>query len=432
MKPIKKVITATVIGSTLEWYEFSVFAQLSVVISKLFFPQGDELLSLVNTFGIFALGFIVRPIGGLLFGYIGDKYGRKRGLVFSMLFMSIPTFCMGFLPTYATAGILAPILLASLRLFQGLSIGGENGGAYTFAAEHVPTTRIFRAAGAIQASVCLGVLLGSLSVYTISHSMSQASFEEWGWRVPFYFSIVLGVIGLFIRYYLNETPAYQEIKQNNRISKNPIKEVFAQPLSILIAVGLVLSMVIPFFTLSVFIQSYMNKILHFPLEVIMKYNSISLGIAMIMSIVSGFLSDRFGYRLILISSASLLIIWAYPMVWLLNNAANFNYAIIAQQVFAAIVGLYTGTVIAVVVNLFPTNIRYTGVTLSMNISSSIFGGTVPLLAFWLIGNYGQEQGLMLFGAYIASAAGVSLIALLSLAIKSPVHSIPSSSRSHLL
>ena len=222
---MRKILVSSMIGNALEWYDFVLYVQFSTIIGSLFFPSDNEFTSLLATFGIFAVGFVMRPIGGILFGILGDKFGRKSALVFSILMMAIPTALIGFLPTYEQVGIIAPISLTIIRLLQGLALGGGFSGCMTFIVEHAPSKQRGLIGSTSMFSLGAGVLLGIVVSLGFSKCLSPEDFISWGWRVPFIISLGIGMIAFYIRNNIDESPIYLEAKKHGNLSKTPVKEV---------------------------------------------------------------------------------------------------------------------------------------------------------------------------------------------------------------
>jgi MHS family proline/betaine transporter-like MFS transporter len=404
---MRKVIAACMIGNALEWYDFALFGQFAVILSKLFFPQHDSYVGMVATYTIFATGFLMRPIGGIIFGYIGDRYGRKVSLVVSILMMALPTALIGVLPTYEQIGIWAPIILCLIRLIQGASIGGEFSGCIAFLVEYSPMNKRGLIGSVSMISLVLGMLLGSVVAILVSKCMSVESFETWGWRVPFLIGIVIAIIGIYVRLGLRESPIYLKAKEKKSLSQKPVREIFNEYLSpLFIAIGLYLTVTVPFYSLTIFIQSYMSKYMGFSYNDALNINLMSLSILIITLPISAYFSDIYGRKRVLRYSAYGIILFIYPIIWLLH-LGNFNMAIVSQAIFAILVGTYMGPIPAVLVELFPTRVRFTGVALSYNLSAALFGGTAPLVATWLVTNIRTDSIAM----YIILFVVLTLITL---------------------
>jgi MHS family proline/betaine transporter-like MFS transporter len=381
---MRKIVISGMIGNALEWYDFALYGHFATIISKLYFPSSNENLSLLATFGVFAVGFFMRPIGGIVFGYIGDKFGRKASLVASILTMAIPTACIGLLPTYDQIGILAPILLTFIRLLQGLALGGGFSGCIAFIVEHAPDEKRGLAGSASVFSMGAGILIGLVIASAITHLLPTEAFESWGWRVPFIISLVIGIVALYIRDHLHESPKYLIAKEGGHLSKTPVREVFSKyrP-ELFIAIGIYLTVTVPFYTLMIFMNNFMSKVLHHPLKDALLMNCISIVIHMAIVPYASSLSDRVGRKPILVINSIAFIVLTYPIFWMLTQP-GFMLPLIGQAAFGAILAFYIAPVPALLVELFPTSVRFTGVALSYNISAAVFGGTTPFVAMWLI------------------------------------------------
>jgi MHS family proline/betaine transporter-like MFS transporter len=405
---MKKIIISGMIGNALEWYDFALYGHLAVIISKLFFPSEDHFTSFIAALSVFAAGFIMRPLGGIFFGYIGDKFGRKTSLVLSILLMAIPTACIGILPTYEQIGVLAPLSLLLIRLLQGLSLGGGFSGCIAFIIEHAPSNKRALAGSASLVSMCAGILFGLGICTLLSHMMSEHDFQVWGWRIPFLISLLIGLVAFYIRNHVHESPVYLKAKEQGTISKTPIKDVFSQyRLELLVAIGLYVSVTVPFYTLTIFMNNYMTSVLGHTLREAATINSISIIAHMAIVPFASMLSDKYGRKPILLASCIAYILLTYP-VFLLLTQPGFILPLIGQIIFASILAFYIAPIPAVLVELFPTSVRFTGISLSYNISAAAFGGTTPAMAMWLIKSTGLNISLAF---YIILFAILSLITL---------------------
>jgi MHS family proline/betaine transporter-like MFS transporter len=405
---MRKVVISGMIGNALEWYDFALYGHFAAILSKLFFPATDAHISLIATFSVFAAGFIMRPIGGILFGYIGDKYGRRVSLAVSILTMAIPTACIGLLPTYEQIGILAPIALTIIRLLQGLSLGGAFSGCIAFVVEHAPSEKRGLAGSTSALSMCAGILLGLGVASLVSHMLPQDDFETWGWRIPFLISIVIGIVGFYIRNHLDESPKYLEAKKNGHLSKTPVREVLTNyKAELAIAVGIYLTVTVPFYTLMVFMNSYMNKVLGHPLKDTLIMNAISIFLVILLMPLSSAISDKVGRKPVLAITSLAFVLLSYPIFHLLCMP-GFMYPLIGQLIFGVLVSFYVAPVPATLVELFPTSVRFTGVAISYNLSAAIFGGTTPAVATWLIKETGMKN---ILAFYIMLFATLTLFTL---------------------
>lgn len=408
MKGMKKVVISGMVGNALEWYDYALYGHFAAIISMQFFPSDDPFNSMLATFGVFAAGFLTRPLGAVLFGYIGDRYGRKISLAVSILLMAIPTASIGLLPTYAQIGVAAPILLTVIRLLQGLSLGGEFSGSITYVTEHAPMRKRGIVGSSAMFSLVLGILVGSLVATVFAETLSTEDLTSWGWRVPFVIGLVIGLVGLYIRTQLHESPVYQEAKSAGHLSSRPLREAFGHHWQeMLLAVGFYMAVTVPFYMLAVFMNTFVTRVLGQPIEDALLMNTLNLLVMMVMVPFSGALSDKIGRKPVLIAVAIGYILLSYPIFHLLVQGGFLN-ALISQLLLAALVGWFIGPIPALLVELFPTSVRYTGMSVSYNFCAAAFGGTTPIVATWMV----QVTGMKTVVAfYLMACAFISLIAL---------------------
>ena len=408
----RKAITAGILGNALEWYDFALYGHFSVFIGQTFFPKEAPELAVLAAFAVFSVSFFMRPIGAVLFSAIGDRYGRKKALSLSMLGMAIPTAAIGLLPSYADIGYAATALLVILRLFQGLALGGEMGGAVTYVMEHTPQRRVGLASSLIQASTCTGLLLGTLMSSGISAALTDAQFASWGWRVPFLIGLLAAWIGLLIRRGMPESTLYEWAKAEDRLLHNPIRQVLTNhKRPILLGVAVLTPMTCCFFFTFVYFNSFMIAELHLAARKALLITSIGLVLSLTATILGGWLADRWGYRRMLTAAAILLLGASYPLISRLAGGAEHSAFLAAFFGFATLIGLYTSAAFAAVAGLFATEVRYSGVSLAVNIASPLFGSTAPLLAAWLIQSTGVESGFQSFGTYVIALFLLAMLAI---------------------
>lgn len=405
---MRRVVISGMIGNGLEWYDFALYGHFAAILSKHFFPSTDPMISLIATYGAFAAGFAMRPLGAILFGYIGDKYGRKIALAIAILMMAIPTACIGLLPTYATIGMMAPILLTLIRLLQGLSLGGEFSGSIAFIVEHSKDHRRGLAGSASMASLVAGMLLGSLVATITAELMTPEQLIEWGWRIPFALGLLIGFVGFYIRHHTDESPKYVEAKEADTLSKKPLRDAFSLHRGAMAqGVGIYLSVTLPFYILTVFMISYLSEVLKHSMSDALILNSLTMICMLPIIVASASLSDRIGRKPILFYSALALLVLAYP-IFMLINSGNFSLILLGLLLYALINGAFLGPVPAVLVELFPTSIRYTAMAISYNIAGALFGGTAPIVATWLIR---ETQDPKVVAFYLMASAAVTLFTL---------------------
>lgn len=380
----RKVVVSAAIGQFVEWYDFVVYAYAASIIATLFFPSKDRVASLLATFGVYAVGFLMRPLGGIVFGHFGDKLGRRGVLAVIILLMGASTFALGILPTYAQIGLWAPILLLVCRLLQGLSAGGEAMGSNALVAEHAPDRRRGLWVGFTYSFANLPAVFAALFVLVLTNQLGADSYQAWGWRIPFLFGGVISLIGLYIRFRVDESPAFEKTKSADRVQQSPILSVlrhhrrslgFAFAMASLSGLG--------FYTLTGYFSTYLREAVGLSTSDALISNSIALMIAFITMPMGGLLSDHIGRRPTLILGAGLSALVSIP-AYLLASAGTLSTAIAGQSLLAIGLGLFFGPVGIVFLELFPTRNRYSGAAIGYNSAYVVFGGTAPLFSIYLV------------------------------------------------
>jgi MHS family proline/betaine transporter-like MFS transporter len=396
------------IGNALEWYDFALYGYFATTIGSLFFPKFSTFASLMATFGIFAAGFIMRPLGGLIFGHIGDKIGRKNALLWSIYLMAIPTTLIGLLPTYEQIGWLAPLLLTLIRLAQGLSMGGEFTGSMVFVVEHAQQHNRGIYGSWVIFSLLLGILVGSATATFTCYFLSPEELLNWGWRVPFLLSIIGGFVGSAMRRMIKEPPQFAKAKELHKEHSTPLVELFKTHLkTIAYVVTIELTLSIGFYLIVTFMNNFLTALLNFNMVTSLMMTTISM-FAMGLAIpLSGWLSDKIGRKPVLISSALAFVAFAYPLFMALEG--SFSLALFAQISLSFIMGVFFAPIPATLVELFPMSVRYSGLAISHSISMAVFGGSAPLIATWLIHLTGNNAAPAL---YLSMASFIAAVALL--------------------
>ena len=384
--PIRRVVLASFIGTTIEWYDYFIYGTAAaLVFNKLFFPSLDPFTGTVAAFGTFAVGFFARPIGGLVFGHYGDKLGRKTMLVTTLVMMGVATFLIGCLPTYAAIGIASPVLLVVLRFIQGFGVGGEWGGAVLMAVEHGHKGRRGFYASWAQAGVPVGLLLATGIFTLLNAQLTDEQFIAWGWRVPFLIGILLLAVGLYIRFAILESPLFKKLQKEEPERPAPIREVLHKyPRNILIAMGARFAENASFYIFTVFIYAYARDQLQLDRKVILNGILIASVAQFVTVPCFGALSDRVGRRPVYLFGAVFTALFAMPFFLLVNTQTPG--LITLALVLAVAVGhaaMY-GPQAAFFSELFGTRVRYSGVSLGYQLASPFAGGLAPIIAAVLI------------------------------------------------
>jgi len=380
---IRRVILSCMVGNALEWYDFALYGYFATTIGSLFFPKFSTFASLIATFGIFAAGFIMRPLGGVIFGHIGDKIGRKNALLWSIYLMAIPTTLIGLLPTYEQVGWLAPLFLTLIRLAQGLSMGGEFTGSMIFVVEHAKTGNRGLYGSWVVFSLLLGILIGSTVATSTCYFLSKEQLLDWGWRIPFILSIVGGFAGSVMRRMVHEPEQFVQAKKLHKEHSTPVVELFHRHLkTILYVVTIELTLSVGFYLIVTFINNFLTALLEFDMVTSLMMTTLSM-IAMGIAIpLAGRVSDIIGRKPVLISGALAFTFFAYPLFTALEG--SFTSALCAQISLSFIMGVFFAPIPATLVELFPMSVRYSGLSISHSISMALFGGSAPLIATYLI------------------------------------------------
>ena len=408
-----KVIVASLIGTAIEFFDFYIYATAAVIVfPHIFFPQGDPTAATLQSLATFAIAFIARPIGSALFGHFGDRVGRKATLVASLLTMGISTVVIGLLPTYATIGVFAPLLLALARFGQGLGLGGEWGGAALLATENAPAKKRALYGSFPQLGAPIGFFFANGMFLLLSWLLTEQQFIDWGWRVPFLLSAVLVVIGLYVRVSLHETPVFAKIAKAGKQVRVPIGTLFSKHLkATILGMFIMVATYTLFYIMTVYSLSYGTQPKPLGLGITRNDFLLMLMIGVIgfgvMVPIAGQLADAFGRRKTMICITLLMIVFALLFPSLLGSGSQTLVMVFLLCGFL-VMGLTFGPMGALLPELFPTEVRYTGASFSYNVASILGASVAPYIATWLATRY----GLFYVGVYLASMALITLIALL--------------------
>jgi MFS transporter, MHS family, proline/betaine transporter len=403
VQKVQRGIVAGVVGNILEWYDFALFGFFAPQIGAHFFPAHSATASTLAAFGTFAAGFIMRPVGGALFGWIGDRFGRKQALLGSVLAMAFPSFFIALLPDVATIGVIATVLLVLFRLIQGVAVGGEYMASAVFLVEGAAAGRRgwMGSWGPFGASA--GILLGSLSGWLINLSLTPEQVLAWGWRVPFAVGLLVALGGLWVRAH------YVEKKPIQQAAKAPLKEAFsAHWRTIVLLVFLTAGISIGFYTTFVYSATWLQQVAGVSGTTALGINTIAMSILLVVSPLSGWLSDRYGRRPLLVTGSLGMALLAYPLMLLMKTGTPA--AILAGQGgLAMLLGLYGGTLPAAMAELTPWRVRCTVLSVGYNVGLALLGGTTPLVAGWLVARTGFNLAP---AVYLSAGAALALLAAL--------------------
>ncbi len=425
-KSLVKTVTVSMIGNLFEWFDFALFGYFAPIIGKLFFPSDDPVTELISAFGVFAAGFLVRPIGGMIFGHIGDRLGRKRALVLTILLMAIPTAMIGCLPTYTQIGIAAPILLILMRMLQGLSMGGNYGGSITFTTEHTdPKQRGLIGSFAVT-SCLIGILFGSATATILSFILPEADLYSWGWRIPFIIGIFICFVGYYMRRNIPESPEYVVTQEMGKIQQHPVLEVFREHGNTLVKVVLAVMLHdLSFYILFVYMASYLSEIVGLSKNAALTINTINLVVVSIVTVLAAWLSDHIGRKPVLAMAALLFVVGTIPLLTIVSGTKDTTTILVAQMVLAIAVGGYFGPLPALMVESYPTSVRFSAIAITTNISGPLFGGTAPMLVAYLVNLTGSS---LVPAYYLTAGAVIALVTLRFIKIYNLEAEVPPSIR----
>ncbi|MEV4810938.1 MFS transporter [Micromonospora avicenniae] len=403
---LRRTVAATAVGNMIEWFDFGVYSFTAVTIGRVFFPEASQSAQLLSSLATFAAAFIVRPLGGIFFGPLSDRVGRKRVLVLTVVTMSLGTFAVGLLPGYAQVGVWAPVLLLAARLVQGFSTGGEYGSAMTFVTEHSPDRRRGFVASWLEFGTLTGFVLGASLVTLLTAVLSSADLDSWGWRIPFLVAGPLGLVGLYLRLRLAETPAFEHLEnrapaRSTGLRKEVGELVRNQRRPLLVCLGLVLVLNVPSYVITAYLPSYLSAQLGFSQNESLIVVVVVLVVLMVLLNFAGRLSDRIGRRPVMMTGCVLLVVLSVPAFLIIQQRT-----LVAVFLGTLLIGLmylcFDSTEPDTLPTLFPTRLRAGALSITYNISTSLFGGTTPLIAAALV----DTTHSLIAPAFLLLAAGL--------------------------
>ena len=408
---VRQAVVGAGVGNTVEWYDFAIYGFLATYIAQEFFPSADGTAALLSTFAVFAVAFFMRPLGGFFFGPLGDRIGRKRVLAIVVVLMSLSTLGIGLVPGYDVIGVGAPILLVLLRCVQGFSAGGEYGSGACFLAEFAPTRHRGLVVAFLVWSVVIGFLLGSVTVTLLETILSEDAMNSYGWRIPFLIAGALGVVGLYIRLRLRDTPEFEALQESGEVSEAPLREAVRTAWRPILQIGgLVVIHNVGFYVVFTYLPTYFTKTLGFTKTDAFISITVASVVALLLILPLAALSDRIGRKPVLMAGAIGFGVFSYPL-FLLLNSGSLVAAIGAHAGLAAIEAVFVSASLAAGAELFATRVRSTGYSIGYNVSVALFGGTAPYVATWLTDRTGNEIAP---AYYVMVAAVVSLATVLTM------------------
>lgn len=416
-----RALAAGCIGNFAEWYDFAIYSYSVTIIATLFFPERTHTTAIIAAFAIYGVAFLARPAGGIFWGNLGDRIGRRTTLAMSVLIMGGATMLIGLLPTYGSIGILAPVLLALLRLVQGFSGGGEFTGSTSFILEYAPDEKRGFFASISATFTTLPALLGGLTVFAVAAGLGEDAYASWGWRIPFLLGGLLALVGLYIRLRMDETPAFEELKASEeRVESAPAWEALREHgRSIMLVFAIASLSALGAYTLGTYFVTYLQEVVGFGRTTAIAANFIAFFVTVPLVPIVGMLGDRIGRKPLLLIGAPGFILLSVPG-YMLASTGNFFLAIVGQVLVALPWSFVVSAVAVIIVEIFPTRVRYSGASIGYNFGYMIFGGTAPIVATALVSAMGS-----------AIAPAIYLI-VVALAVLPAVFLLPETSRLSLL
>ncbi len=407
----RRTLVAGSVGNVMEWYDFALYGFFAPIIAKQFFPSEDPLASLISTFGVFAAGYLMRPIGGLVLGRLGDRVGRKRALLLSVYLMAVPTALIGLLPTHAQVGVTASVLLMILRMVQGFSVGGEFTGSISFLAEHAPPERRGFYSSWTTGAAVTGILLGSAAGALATGLLDSEALNQWGWRIPFLAGLVLAFIGGYLRRTLDESESFKKLQIDGEIPQTPLREVLSQHGAAIFKVFAAMWIFAgSFYMIFIYLTTYLSSETHVLLSMALRLNTAAMLLVLLLIPLMGAVADRVGRKPLLVGGSLGFALLGYPLFLLLQKGSP-GLDMLALIVFATLTAMLQGAFPATLAELFPTRIRMTAVSTAYNLGQAFFGGTAPLVCTYLIKGTGSPMAPAFYLVFISTVGALAFMAL---------------------
>ena len=406
----RRAIMAASVGQFFELYDFSIYGFFAPEIGRAFFPAADPLTSLIAAFATYGVGFLMRPVGAIVVGAYGDRAGRKAALVFTVGLMGLATGLVALLPSYNTIGIWAPVLLVILRLAQGFSTGGEWGGAAAFLVEHAPPRKRGLVGSFHQVATQIGNFTGFLLAAVLAFSFATEVFQEWGWRIAFLFGALLAPVGYYLRTRAAETPVFMQAQARKAVASSPLRVIFTQHWALVIA-GICISAIAATgsITFQIYVSQFARQQLKLDAASSLVITAASLAFAAVWVLFIGWLSDYVGRKTMVLLSVVGFLLLTYPLFSLLTTSPTLTNLVIVQFAGAILYGTVFGVIPTLLPELFPTNVRYTGISISIGLAQMIFGGTSPFINSYLVQMTGNPVAPALWVMAVAAISGVAML-----------------------
>ncbi|MFZ3561241.1 MFS transporter [Streptomyces sp. BH055] len=411
-RSLRRAVMATAIGNFIEWFDFSMYGFLAPVIAARFFPQENPTAGLLSTFAVFGLAFFARPVGAVFFGRMGDRLGRKHTLALIVLLMSGSTALVGVLPTYDSVGLLAPVLLLALRLVQGFSAGGEFAGASIMIVESAPRNRRGFYTSGLSMATFLSSALGVALTAMLTQGMGVATMQEWGWRVAFLVALPAGLIGLYLRFRVEETPDFKRLESQEEVRRAPIREALQtqrRPITTLFL--LIMINAVAFYVLGTYWPTFLTTHAGVDRVTALWSSAAAYGVLIACAPLHGHLADRFGRKPMLVYSTIGFAVLAIP-AFLISALGGFWFAFLGQSLFALMAGAFSPASSLIVTELFPPHVRYSASAIGYNLAYLIFGGTAPYVSEFLVSTAGSTYAPAIYITVIATVSALAAVFLL--------------------
>jgi MHS family proline/betaine transporter-like MFS transporter len=406
----RRAIMAASVGQFFELYDFSIYGFFAPEIGRAFFPAADQLTSLIAAFATYGVGFIMRPVGAIVVGAYGDRAGRKAALVFTVALMGLATGLVAFLPTYNQIGIWAPILVVILRLAQGFSTGGEWGGAAAFLVEHAPVGKRGFIGSFHQVATQIGNFTGFILAALLAFIFTTEVFQEWGWRIAFLIGALLTPVGYYLRTRVAETPVFQQAEARKKVASSPLRVIFTEHWRLVIAgIGIAAIAATGSITFQIFLSQFARQQLKLDAASSLTITAASLLFAAFWVWLIGALSDRTGRKTMVLLSVGGFLLLTYPLLSLLTGSPSLTNLVIVQFAGAILYGTVFGVIPTLLPELFPTNVRYTGISLSIGFAQMIFGGTSPFINSYLVQLTGNPAAPAFWVMAVAAISGIAML-----------------------